>query len=457
MKNEGIDNSAKLPEDVYMMMDMAPIQLWFLLDVETYGRVNQFHADFMGKNKSEMEFKKLSEIYPAEVAQGCMESNREVYKTQKTVYSEEWIQNSRGEKRLIAISKTPKYSKDGEKIEYIICFGHDITERREALKKLTQNEENFRTFIETIEDIVVIGNTAGQIIYINPAGAAKLGYSEEELKQMRILDLHPEWARKEAQSIIEAMFDGKRNSCPLPLLNKSGSIIPVETHVWLGKWNEENCIFGLAKDLSKEQESLQKFEKLFTMNPALMAISVLPERKLTDVNEAYQRVTGYTIDEIRGKTSKEIGIYADEETEKTIAEILQKYGNIREAEVKLKTRTGEIREGLFSGDIFESNGTKYFLSVFVDISERKKAERERERTIKELQSASEQIKKLKGILPICASCKKIRDDKGYWEQVESYISMFTDVKFTHGICPDCMKKLYSEYTNYSQKDTNKNK
>lgn len=56
-----------------------------------------------------------------------------------------------------------------------------------------------------------------------------------------------------------------------------------------------------------------------------------------------------------------------------------------------------------------------------------------------------QIKTLSGLLPICANCKNIRNDKGYWERIESYIAKHSDAEFTHGICPECMRKLYPEY------------
>jgi len=55
------------------------------------------------------------------------------------------------------------------------------------------------------------------------------------------------------------------------------------------------------------------------------------------------------------------------------------------------------------------------------------------------------VKLLKGLLPICSSCKKIRDDKGYWNQIEGYIQTHTDAKFTHGIYPDCAKTIYPDY------------
>jgi YesN/AraC family two-component response regulator len=70
---------------------------------------------------------------------------------------------------------------------------------------------------------------------------------------------------------------------------------------------------------------------------------------------------------------------------------------------------------------------------------------EQKRLIHELQDALAKIKTLRGLIPICASCKKIRDDKGYWKQVESYISEHSDAEFTHGICPACATKMYSEY------------
>ena len=62
-----------------------------------------------------------------------------------------------------------------------------------------------------------------------------------------------------------------------------------------------------------------------------------------------------------------------------------------------------------------------------------------------LQEALDQVKLLRGLIPICASCKKIRDDKGYWQSVENYISAHSEAQFSHDICPDCMKKLYPAY------------
>ena len=79
-----------------------------------------------------------------------------------------------------------------------------------------------------------------------------------------------------------------------------------------------------------------------------------------------------------------------------------------------------------------------------EISERKKTQRERERLVKELQTALNEIKTLSGLIPICASCKKVRDDKGFWNQIEVYVRDRSNAEFSHGLCPDCSEKLYAQ-------------
>jgi len=71
---------------------------------------------------------------------------------------------------------------------------------------------------------------------------------------------------------------------------------------------------------------------------------------------------------------------------------------------------------------------------------------EQQDLIDRLHEALTSIKTLKGMLPICASCKKVRDDKGYWNQIEEYVSAHSDAEFSHGICPDCVRKLYPQYS-----------
>lgn len=86
-----------------------------------------------------------------------------------------------------------------------------------------------------------------------------------------------------------------------------------------------------------------------------------------------------------------------------------------------------------------------------DITDRKHAEVEREKLISDLRDALSKVKILSGLIPICAECKKIRDDNGYWNQIESYIRDHSEASFTHGICPECLKKEMNSYRESKKK------
>ena len=117
-----------------------------------------------------------------------------------------------------------------------------------------------------------------------------------------------------------------------------------------------------------------------------------------------------------------------EEYEEATAKYLDIYCNL---EKKINERTMELDA---------ANG-----KLLCEIEERKRTEAEKEQLIVQLQKAMQDVKVLSGFLPICAACKKIRDDTGYWRQIEEYISKHSNALFSHGICPDCSKKLYPEY------------
>jgi len=256
----------------------------------------------------------------------------------------------------------------------LIGTNWDITEQKELEEKLKSSEANFRTFFETMSDMIIVGNLKGEIIYINNAVLEKLGYTRDELLCMHVPEMHPAEKRDEATQIFAEMFAGTRDSCPLPLARKDGSFVPVETRAWLGKWNGKDCIFGISKDLSAEQEALQKFNKIFYNNPTLIAISSVPGQVFTDVNNEFLIKTGYTREEVIGKTSEELGLFIKLEQQRTAAAELQKNTVLQDVELQVKTKSGRILNGLFSGELIESQGKNLFLTVMVDITERKIAE-----------------------------------------------------------------------------------
>jgi hypothetical protein len=100
---------------------------------------------------------------------------------------------------------------------------------------------------------------------------------------------------------------------------------------------------------------------------------------------------------------------------------------------------------VFKFPLHTPSGKSFLAGTAVDITERKRMEEEREKIMLELQDALAKVKTLSGLLPICASCKKIRNDKGYWNQIEGYVMEHSNATFSHGICPDCAQKLYPDY------------
>jgi PAS domain S-box-containing protein len=184
-----------------------------------------------------------------------------------------------------------------------------------------------------------------------------------------------------------------------------------------------------------------------------------PSGRITFVSDSVKRY-GYQPEELLGTNVMKI-VYPEDRS-KTIHRIKER-------------RTGDRSTKSFETRLITKNQTPVSLEVFIisaeglyspaesglgvflgtqgiarDISERKKAEEEREKLISQLQEALDNIKTLKGLLPICANCKKIRDDKGYWNQIEAYIREHSDAEFSHSICPECAEILYPDILSKSE-------
>jgi hypothetical protein len=93
-------------------------------------------------------------------------------------------------------------------------------------------------------------------------------------------------------------------------------------------------------------------------------------------------------------------------------------------------------------ELYPEDRTSLSLGYLTEVTKEMEAAEERERLVLALQEALANVKQLSGLLPICASCKKIRDDQGYWNQIEEYIRKHSDADFTHGFCPACLDRLY---------------
>ncbi len=193
------------------------------------------------------------------------------------------------------------------------------------------------------------------------------------------------------------------------------------------------------------EEALRESEKKYRLVVENIneAIVVAQDERFKFVNPKTMEILGYGEDELTSRPFMYF-IYPDDR-----AMVAEKY---------LKRLRGEMVPPVYSFKVVAQDGRTKLVEVSTvaiiwdsrpatliflrDISERKRAEAEREKLVRDLQKTLAEVKTLKGILPICASCKKIRDDKGYWRQIEAYIRDHSEAEFSHGLCPDCAKKLY---------------
>ena len=135
---ESRDVLERKSEEQRLLLDNIKTQVWYLSDAGTYGRVNRAHADFLGFHPREIAYRKLEDFLSPDVAAVCRSSNQAVFDKKETIYSEEWVPDARGEKRLIRIIKTPKRNKKGQ-VEFVVCTGEDITGQRQTEKTGSQN------------------------------------------------------------------------------------------------------------------------------------------------------------------------------------------------------------------------------------------------------------------------------------------------------------------------------
>lgn len=177
-----------------------------------------------------------------------------------------------------------------------------------------------------------------------------------------------------------------------------------------------------------EQELRDSEIKYRSLSEASFEGIIITEKgRILEVNSAVERISGFNQSELIGKDAVELVTH--EEKEKVLNKMSTAYEGSYESIGLRKdgsTFPIEIQAKMFS---FKNKQAR--VAAVRDLTARKQAE--------------EEIKLLQGILPICASCKKIRDDKGYWKQIESYIRKHSEADFTHCICPDCAKKLYPDF------------
>jgi len=161
-----------------------------------------------------------------------------------------------------------------------------------------------------------------------------------------------------------------------------------------------------------------------------------------DVNTRFADMLGYTREEVSGFHAWDWDAELTEAQIRELARSVDATGH--HFETRHRRKDGATIDVELSHNGATYRGQKLIFCICRDITERKKAEQEREDLIESLRESIAEIRTLRGILPQCSYCKKIRDDKGYWEQVEDYISEHSEAAISHGICPECMKVHYPQ-------------
>lgn len=205
----------------------------------------------------------------------------------------------------------------------------------------------------------------------------------------------------------------------------------------------EKASTGSERQRKKREASLRLTQ--FCFDSAAVAIyHIQSDGRILNVNAHAAGMLGYTVEELSGSFIWDIDPNAHPDTFEGGWQDLVDAG-VAHFEVTHIGEDGRRMPVEVTSKLLEYDGRQFLICFAQDITKRKEAENEREKLLKELQKALENVKALSGLLPICASCKKIRDDKGYWNQIEHYIHTHSEAEFSHGLCPDCVKKLYPDF------------
>lgn len=169
------------------------------------------------------------------------------------------------------------------------------------------------------------------------------------------------------------------------------------------------------------------------------------------VNECYEALAHVTSDVLRGKTDYDIfsievaDLFRQQDQQVVAAR------KSMEFEETIPLPDGEFSFITVKFPVFDGSGALRAVGGFcTDITSRKKIAAEREALVQQLQTALDEVATLRGILPICSSCKKVRDDRGDWSQIEAFLRDHASVEFTHSICPICQEKLFGNEPWYSR-------
>jgi PAS domain S-box-containing protein len=326
----------------------------------------------------------------------------------------------------------------------------DIPERKRVEESLRESDERFRKLFHGHSAIkLVIDLSTGRIDDANDAAAEFYGWSIEDLKQMRIQqinDLPPDEVDRQmavAASGPNARFEFRHRRA-------DGTVADVEVFSNRVDIGGRVLLYSIIHDIGERKRAEQAVREARDRLRRAEAfarfghweVSLLD--RIVHASDGAARIYGVAADEMPLSAVQQLALPEHRPLLDAAFAALIERNEPYDVTFQIRRASDGAVVVVHSRAEYDAS-RKVVFGVVQDVTERKKIEVERENLILQLQSAAEHIRTLKGILPICSSCKKVRDDKGYWQQVEAYVTRHTEATFTHGICPDCMARLYPDY------------
>ncbi len=248
---------------------------------------------------------------------------------------------------------------------------------------LHKSEEKFNIAFHSSPDLIIIVNLiTNTYVEVNDAFTRISGYSREELIGRTAADIHMWEYPEEEQRMIQLLGDkGKFTNEEYTFRTKSGELRQWLCSAEMINIGGESCFIAVATDITERRkaeqaltESEEKFSKAFRSSPDRIAITTLEDGKFVDVNDAYIRFTGYTREDVIGRSSIKYDSWVKPEQRAEIVRKLKNGDRIYNEEVQLRIKSGEIRTSLFSADLIHIKGESCMISIATDITERKNIE-----------------------------------------------------------------------------------
>jgi len=332
--------------------------------------------------------------------------------------------------------------------KFIQKIVRDISRRKQAERALRNSEAKLRAIFNASPLAIVLVARDGKVLDTNTEHAERLKMTRSQMIGKCIWDLLPSSVLGHRKRQVETVFD-----TGMPLSGedeREGVWNEYHIHPAIRNANGDvEAVIVEALDITDRKharnaliESENRYRTLFDSSHSVMLIIDPENGDILDANPAAISFYGWPREEITMMKISGINVLTNSQV---ICEMQMAKQELRRVfHFKHRLANGNTRDvEVYSGPI-SIQGRQVLFSIVHDITQRNRAEEERNKLISELQTALKEIKTLRGILPICSGCKKIRDDQGYWNLIEDYIHEHSEAELSHGLCPDCTQKLYPE-------------